>query len=67
MLPAVADGGAVSSKIPPDTCKLDGILVLALLLRAEDPCARCNHDRAVCKGRPRADYDHDPRWKEPAA
>lgn len=37
----------------PDTCLLDGLLVLALVLRAEDPCGRCNHDRDVCKGRPR--------------
>lgn len=37
----------------PSTCTLDGELVWMLVRKGEDPCAGCNMDRAVCKGRPR--------------
>ncbi|MEE9215703.1 MAG: hypothetical protein V3U54_13190 [Thermodesulfobacteriota bacterium] len=36
----------------PSGCTLDGQLVLALVNDGQDPCADCNADRNVCKGRP---------------
>ena len=37
----------------PATCTLDGQLVLLLVNKGNDPCAGCNMDRLVCKGRPK--------------
>jgi len=36
----------------PSTCKMNGQMVF-LLVQKEDPCAGCNMDRNVCKGRPK--------------
>ena len=35
----------------PKDCRLPGIMIWALINRGEDPCAGCNHDRNICKGR----------------
>jgi hypothetical protein len=37
----------------PPACTLNQMLVLALLLTGDDPCAGCNQDRGVCGGRPK--------------
>lgn len=37
----------------PENCSLDGELVFALKMSGEDPCAGCNENRRVCKGRPK--------------
>jgi hypothetical protein len=36
----------------PATCKMPGQMIF-LLIKREDPCAGCNMDRAICKGRPK--------------
>jgi len=36
----------------PAACTLDGVVALAEVSNARDPCAGCNKDRAVCGGRP---------------
>ena len=46
---------AVELGYVPPTCTLDGELVMLLVSKREDPCARCNEDRNVCQGRPRRD------------
>ena len=38
----------------PQTCLLDGELVMSEVLRGVDPCAGCNVPRAKCAGRPKA-------------
>ena len=37
----------------PKNCNLPGIIVMELVNGGEDPCAGCNRDRTVCKGRPK--------------
>jgi hypothetical protein len=34
----------------PDTCTMAGMMVF-LLIQKEDPCAGCNEDRNICRGR----------------
>lgn len=36
----------------PETCTLDPRLRAIVEMTEPDPCAGCNMDRAVCKGRP---------------
>lgn len=43
----------VALKYVPDTCLFSGEMVYMLTNLEGDACARCNHDRDVCKGRPR--------------
>jgi len=50
MFPLVVGQGWV-----PSTCKMSGMLVFAIMQSEGDPCARCNHPRSECKGRPRTD------------
>ena len=49
----------------PETCTLPddyaGILIYEYVNKGEDPCAGCNGDRSVCRGRPKADT---PRLKK---
>jgi hypothetical protein len=35
----------------PSTCTLSGQIVWLLINNGKDPCAECNMDRTVCKGR----------------
>lgn len=44
---------AVQQGYVPESCTLDGEMVM-LLIKREDPCAGCNMDRDVCKGRPKS-------------
>lgn len=37
----------------PPTCTLPRMLLLALLMTGDDPCAGCNADRGGCGGRPK--------------
>lgn len=37
----------------PETCTLDPLLILAVVMMEPDACAGCNEDRTVCQGRPR--------------
>jgi len=37
----------------PPKCQLKGQIVYFLVQSEGDPCARCNMDREICKGRPR--------------
>lgn len=37
----------------PTTCKMPGQLIFLLVKEKGDPCAGCNFDRDVCKGRPK--------------
>lgn len=37
----------------PKTCLLPGMMVLHITNAEGDACKRCNHDRAVCGGRPK--------------
>lgn len=34
----------------PKSCKLDGMLVMGLIQKGENPCWGCNHDRSDCGG-----------------
>jgi hypothetical protein len=33
-------------------CKLDPLILLALGMKGESPCDRCNHNRSQCNGTP---------------
>ena len=44
---------AIGQGYVPQTCVLDGQLVMLLVIKHEDPCAGCNADRTICKGRPK--------------
>ena len=33
------------------SCKLDLLVVTALLMKGEQPCKGCNHDREECGGK----------------
>lgn len=35
----------------PNGCYLNGMVVMGLMNRSEDPCLGCNMDRAICHGR----------------
>ncbi len=37
----------------PEGCYLHGHLVMFLVQKGETPCAGCNNDRSVCKGKPK--------------
>jgi hypothetical protein len=37
----------------PATCKMPGQMIFLLVWEKGDPCAGCNMDRAICKGRPK--------------
>ena len=37
----------------PPTCLLSGQLVFHITGGSGDPCKGCNHDREICKGRPK--------------
>jgi len=43
---------AVDQGYVPPTCYLNGVIVMGLMMRGEDPCAGCNLDRTRCHGRP---------------
>ena len=44
---------AIMQGIVPTTCTLPGMLMAAVHVSGEDPCAGCNEDRYVCRGRPK--------------
>lgn len=37
----------------PEGCTLPGPIVWLLINKGDDPCAGCNADRGICKGRPK--------------
>ena len=45
--------GSIDDPEPvPETCTMDPMLLSIIRLTEKDPCAGCNADRLVCKGRP---------------
>jgi hypothetical protein len=38
----------------PHKCYLPGPVVWGLVNKGKDPCAGCNLDRSICKGRPKS-------------
>jgi hypothetical protein len=51
---AMLKDAAINEGRIPVTCTLRAALVWWLILKGEDPCAGCNWDREVCKGRPKS-------------
>ena len=54
----------------PPTCTMPeenaGLLIYAEISSGRDPCAGCNGDRAVCRGRPKTELDYPIAHFEPA-
>ncbi len=49
---------AIGQGYVPNGCTLDGMIVMGLINRGEDPCKGCNNDRINCNGR-----NNDPDYK----
>ena len=44
---------AIAQGYVPDTCLLNGNMVMSLVFGSKDPCKDCNGPREKCKGRPK--------------
>lgn len=49
----MSDRGRRGAPYARDTCVLDPLLKLAVIMTGRSPCAECSNDRAKCGGEPR--------------